>query len=130
MPPKSRNSIEQEGRVLLAISAIKKDEVHNIREAARVYNVPRTTLQRRLNGHTFRPEQRANSHKLTPNEEESLVRWILSLDQRGAAPRPAHIQEMADILLSKRGDPTITTVGDKWVYNFVKRHDQLKSRFS
>ena len=130
MPPKSRNSIEQEGRVLLAISAIKKDEVRNIREAARVYNVPRTTLQRRLNGHTFRPEQRANSHKLTPNEEESLVRWILSLDQRGAAPRPAHIQEMADILLSKRGDPTITTVGDKWVYNFVKRHDQLKSRFS
>ena len=37
---------------------------------------------------------------------------------------------MADILLSKRGHTTTTTVGDKWVYNFVKCHDMLKSRFS
>ena len=130
MPPKSRNSFEQEGRILLAISAIKNDEICNIREAARLYNVPRTTLQRRLNGHGFRAEQRANSHKLTQNEEESIVQWTLSLDRRGAAPRPAHVREMADILLSKRGYTTTITVGDKWVYNFIKRHDQLKSRFS
>ena len=67
---------------------------------------------------------------MTQNEEESLVQWIISLDRRGSAPRPAHIQEMADILLSKRGHTTTTTVGDKWVYNFIKRHDMLKSRFS
>ena len=44
MPPKSRNSFEQEGRILLAISAIKNDEICNICEAACLYNVPYTTL--------------------------------------------------------------------------------------
>ena len=124
MPPKARqiprNSTEQEGRVLLAIKSIQKKEISNIREAARIYNVPRTTLQRRLNGHGFRAEQRANSHKLTQNEEESIVRWILSLDQRGAAPRPSYVQEIANILLSKRGDTNVKTVGVNWTTNFIK----------
>lgn len=69
MPPKSRqtsgNLVEQEGRILLAISALKNDQIRNISEAARVYNVPHTTLRRRLDGHTFRPEARANGHKMT-----------------------------------------------------------------
>jgi hypothetical protein len=90
MPPKahinSKNSVKQEGRVLLAVSALKKKEILNIREAARVYNVPYTTLQRRLKGHTFQAESCANSHKMTQNEEELLIRWILSMDQCGAAP--------------------------------------------
>ena len=58
MPPKKRqisnNSIEKEGRVLLAISAIEKQEIKSIREAARVFNVTHTTLRRRLNGITSR----------------------------------------------------------------------------
>ncbi|THC87090.1 hypothetical protein EYZ11_013463 [Aspergillus tanneri] len=66
---------------------------------------------------------------MTQNEEESLVQWILSLDRRGAPPRPSHVQEMANILLAKRGTTPIQTVGDKWVYNFVKRRDELKSRY-
>ena len=67
---------------------------------------------------------------MTQNEEESLIQWILSLDQHGAAPHHAYIQEMANILLSKKSRSTTTTVGDKWVYNFVKHHDSLKSWFS
>lgn len=102
MPPKSRakikDQVEQEGRVLLAISSLRKKEITNIREAARLYDVPRTTLQRRLNGSTNRAEKQANGLKLTKEEEESLVQWILSMDQRGAAPQPSHIQDMANIL--------------------------------
>jgi hypothetical protein len=44
MPPKSRqnskNSAEQEGRNLLAISAIESKQITQIAEAARLYNVP------------------------------------------------------------------------------------------
>lgn len=53
---------------------------------------------------------RANSYKLTQNEEDSLVRWVLLLDQRGAPPRSVYIQEIANILLAKRGDPIPSTV--------------------
>jgi len=126
----SRNSLEQEGRVLLAIEAIHKKEIKAVREAARRFDVPETTLRRRLTGRTIRSETRANSHKLIQLEKESLVQWILSIDQHGAAPRPSHVREMANILLAKRGSLPIQTVGEKWVYNFIQRQSQLRARFS
>ena len=82
MPPirtqSSQNRTEQEGRILLAIQAIQKQEITSIREAARHFKVPRSTLRDRLNGYTNRSESRANNHKLTEIEEESLQKWILS----------------------------------------------------
>ena len=134
MPPirsqRSQKSIEQEGRILLAIQAIKKQEIRAIREAARHFNVPESTLRARLRGTTIRSETRANSHKLTEIEEQSLVQWIFSLDDRGAAPRPSTVREMADLLLAARGDTPVQTVGENWVSKFVKRHSELSTRFS
>ena len=95
MPPfrsqSSRNSIEQEGRISLAIQAIKNQEIISIHEAAHQFNIPCTTLHRHLTGSINRTETRANNHKLTQTEEESLVRWILSMDSCGAAPRPSTV---------------------------------------
>jgi AraC-like DNA-binding protein len=134
MPPdrsqKCRKSIEQEGRILLAIQAIQNKEIASLREAARRFNVPEPTLRRRLRGTTNRAESRASGHKLTQIEEESLKKWILSMDLRGAAPRPATVREMASLLLAKRGSTPVQMVGEKWVYNFTHRHLELKSRFS
>ena len=67
-----RKLTEQEGRILLAIQAIKKQEKLLIREAARIYNIPYTTLYARLRGRQNRVELRANSFKLTEIEENSL----------------------------------------------------------
>jgi hypothetical protein len=115
MPPirtqSSQNSIEQEGRILLAIQAIKNQEISNIARAAYTFNVPRSTLRRRLQGVQNRVESRANNHKLTEIEEESLQKWILSMDSRGAAPRPSTIREMADLLLAARGSTPPPSVG-------------------
>jgi len=95
MPPKrtqlKRDSIEQEGRVLLAIETFQKQENTSIREAARRFNIADRTLRPRLAGRPQRQNTRANSHKLTQNEEESLPQWILFMDRRGAAPRPEHV---------------------------------------
>jgi hypothetical protein len=133
MPPirtqSSQNRTEQEGRILLAIQAIKNQEIRAIREAARIFEVPETSLRRRLNGSTNRAETRANGHKLTQIEEESLQKWILSMDSRGAPPRPSSVREMANLLLAARGSTTVLSVGENWVTNFVKRHPILSSRF-
>lgn len=76
MPPdrvrSSRKSIEQEGCLSLAIQAIKDKEISSIREAARRFNMPESTLRTRLRGTTNCAETRANSYKLTQTEEESL----------------------------------------------------------
>ncbi|OQD78841.1 hypothetical protein PENSOL_c365G06833, partial [Penicillium solitum] len=120
----------QEGRILLAIQAFKKQEFTSVREAARCFTVPEATLRRRLRGVESRTISRANSHKLTDVEEESLQKWILSMDLRGAAPRPSTVREMANLLLEQRGTTPVISVGEKWVYNFVTRHPLISSRFS
>lgn len=134
MPPnrvRSRqDSIQQEGRLLLAIQALKRKEISTIRQAADQFQVPRNTLTRWLRGTTNRAESRANGHKLTQIEEELLQQRILLLDIRGAAPTQAHVREMANILLAKRGSTPIQTVSEKWVYNFTQRHPELRSHLS
>nr|XP_001392020.2 transposase [Aspergillus niger CBS 513.88] len=134
MPPKasipSKSQVEQEGRILLAIEAIQKGQITSIREAARVYDVARTTLQARLSGRVFAKNMTNARQKLSNNEEESLVKWILSLDKRGASPRPLDIRDMANLIISKRGYSTVEQVGINWAYSFVKRHESLRTRFA
>jgi hypothetical protein len=134
MPPirtqNTQKSIEQEGRILLAIKAIKNQEITSIREAARRFEVPHSTLYDRLRGYQFRRESRANGHKLTEIEEKSLLEWILSMDLRGNPPGPSLARDMANLLLASRGTTPSPTVGQNWVSNFIKRHSNtVGSRF-
>ena len=76
MPPirsqSSQKRIEQEGRILLAIQAYKNEKNLSIRQLARDFDVSATTLTRRMSGVKSREETRANNHKLTSLEEETL----------------------------------------------------------
>ena len=83
----------------------------SIRAAAKIYDVPFSTLQARHTGRSSRVDTRLSGHKLTQLEEDSLTEWIISMDTRGAAPRPATVREMANILLIARGSNPLLTVG-------------------
>ena len=104
MPPtqseKSRKLVEQEGKILLAISDLKNKKISTIRQAIRVYKIPYITLYNQYHGISIKAEKRANGLKLSKFEEESLKKWILDLDKLGLPPRPTLIQVMANILLS------------------------------
>jgi hypothetical protein len=95
MPRKQRQSrqklVEQEGRIQLAIQALKKCEIPSLRQAAAVFNVPKSTLRGRVKGSSFQAELRNHNHQLTEVQEEALVEWIISRDTRGVAPRPCHV---------------------------------------
>jgi len=130
-PPISSQSIEQEGRIALAIDAIQKGHFSSSRAAANAYGVRRTTLQNRIKGKPARRDQRSPNCKLTATEELTLVQWILSMDQRGLAPRPESVRQMADLLLEKRSNSNPNSqVGRNWVYNFVQRHKALQTRYN
>ena len=75
---------------------------------------------------TSRRDSIPNSRKLTPYEESALVQYILDLDSRGFPPRPQSVQEMADLLLSERGE---SPVGKNWTTNFIKRRTEIKAKF-
>ena len=107
MPPirteSSQKMANQEGRILLALSGIKDNRIKSLRAAAKLYDIPYRTLAARASGRAARVDKRLNGHKLTELEEDSLVRWIFSMDLRGTAPRPSTVRGIANILLAARG---------------------------
>lgn len=64
---------------------------------------------------------------MTQRDEEALEKWVLSMDSRGAAPRPNMVAEMANLLLAARG---IAPVGVNWVSTYIQRTPSLRSRLS
>ncbi|EED11542.1 conserved hypothetical protein [Talaromyces stipitatus ATCC 10500] len=128
MPPirnkNKKDLAKQEGLILLAISDLQNERILRVAQAARIYKIPRTTLQERLSGTQQRSQIRANNHKLTQFEEESLVKWMLDLDKRGLPPRHSLIREMANYLLSQHGNQQIESkFSRKYNYEGAKCED-------
>ena len=89
----------------LALFDFKSQRVRSQRRAAAIYNVPRTTLQRRDAGTRFRRDCEANSKRLSKLEEEAIVKRILEESTQGFAPTKADVRAIADKLLHERGNP-------------------------
>ena len=123
--------MQQEGRIALVVNALKQGHFTSIRGAAKSYNVPFTTLRHRVRGQLAQRDIRPPNYKLTSIEKSTLVEWILSIDQRGLSPRPDTIQQMANLLIQKQLDISQgITVGNRWVLNFVQRHQALQTQYN
>ncbi|KAJ5798979.1 uncharacterized protein N7503_006484 [Penicillium pulvis] len=111
-----------------ATKVIQDQSKLSIRQAAAIYNVPRSTLRHQINGVRNRQETRPTRLKLT-QEEDSLCQWILSLDKRGASPRPSAIVDMVNLLLAAREDMPPLTVGVNWATRYIQRRSELHTRY-
>ena len=53
------------------------------------------------------------------------------MDQRGMPPRVATVRQMAGLLAAQYARPAVLQpIGEKWVYNFIKRHNDLQSKYN
>ena len=110
------------------MQALRTKRISSVARAANTYEIPRSTLSHRLHGRVAREDTRANSHKLTPTEEQVLVEWILDLDERGYPLRIRDLRSAAKLLVNQR-DPA-ATIGRDWPTNFTNRRPEIKSKFN
>ena len=68
-------------------------------------------LRDRVKGRLSQTTIYANGHKLTRLEEDTLTTWILTMNDRGVAPRPSMLRIIANLLLTSRGTDR---VGKNW----------------
>jgi hypothetical protein len=120
LPRVQRSS--NEGRTLLAISAIESKQFRSISAAAKAFKVSKSTLTRRFHGGTSRENFIPHNRNLAQAEEDVLVREILKLDSQGLSPTISLVKEMADSICKARG---AAPVGVKWTGNFIKRTPAL-----
>jgi len=115
-----------ERQILLALQALQNNPKLSLRGAARLYQVNYWALRRRHNGIQSRRDWIPKSRRLSNLEEQIIVQFILDLDSRGFPPRLRAVEEMANRLLADRD---ASPVGKRWAHNFVRRHEEVKTRF-
>lgn len=76
-----------------------------------------------------RVDKRPSGHKLTQLEEDEPAQWVISMDTCGAAPRPATVGKIANILLAARSSQPPPSVGKNWPSKFVERRNELRTCF-
>jgi Tc5 transposase DNA-binding domain/helix-turn-helix, Psq domain len=121
--------LQKEAQLLLAKQAFQKNQVSSVSKAANLYDIPRTSLQERLNGRLPLSASNSQKRKLSPSEEHALIQWILDLDRRGFPPQIINVRRMADLLLSARGqNPPPKPVGKNWVSRFINNQPELQTK--
>jgi hypothetical protein len=129
MPPRSApipEAARREGRLVLATQALQNNQNLHAYRVARLYDVPRSTIQGRLSGSLPKATINARKRKLSPTEDQALVQWILDLAQRGFPPHIINVRRMADNLLAARGQtPPPQPVGKNWVSRWINTQADL-----
>ncbi|KAF4332164.1 hypothetical protein FBEOM_14043, partial [Fusarium beomiforme] len=92
----------EEARIILALQAYQEDPKLSLRRAAFLYDVHFRTLHYRSQGRQARADCIPNGRKLSDQEEQVIVEYILNLDSRGFPSRYRDIEEMANRLLAER----------------------------
>ena len=102
----------------------------SVAAAATEFNIPRSTLLRRLAGHLNRAEIRANSHKLSEIEEQSLLKWgNLWIREVHPPPTPrgaVSCVRYGQFAAYRTGFNPPPTIGSKSIYDFIQRSPEIK----
>jgi hypothetical protein len=111
---------QRESMLQLALTDLESGKYTSIRQAAKAYNVPRSTLADRQHGKPLRSAAHEQQQRLTPAQEEFLTEWILEQDLQGFAPSHTRVREMAARILHMNGD--IEPLGKAWVSKYIQRN--------
>ena len=102
-----------------AISDFNAGVYSSQRAAAKAYGIPQSTLSTRVNGVQNRRVSHQHRQRLTPQQGDFLVDWILEEDARSCPPSHARAREMANRILRMNGDDQ--PVGKLWLSHFIRQ---------
>lgn len=106
--------------------------VPNMRLLARAWNVPKSTLQRRVKGNGQSEHTIGRKTIISIEDEVELKEMIIVLGKRGFPLRMGDIKQLAYQFATKKGIRGFSTVqekaGYKWLWDFLRRNRNLRIR--
>lgn len=115
-----------EATIAAAIKELIGPSKPSIRAVAKKYDLSHQTLARRLKGGISTQIAHHSQQLLTIEQEDLLVRWILTLEADGHAPTHNTIREMVAQIAKESGHTNC--IGKKWVIRFLQRHPEIHSK--
>ncbi|KAL8311252.1 hypothetical protein RB597_002045 [Gaeumannomyces tritici] len=101
-----------------AIQAVESGA--SVRGSARDWNVPRSTLRRRLRGGRTQRQAKELDQKLSKEQESFVANWICMEEVAGRAPTRGMVREFAQIMLPTK--PEAGQLGKHWIDGFLSRN--------
>lgn len=106
-----------------ALEYLEKNPGISTRKVAQMFNVSKTTLQRRVKTPLKSTLQKKRNTLLTDIEEKALCAYIDRLDRINLAVRVEFVCDAANSMLRERlKDTTTALVKPHWVTRFLRRH--------
>ena len=106
-----------------------QDRNLSVREAAKKYSIPKSTIHDHIGG---RPVSRPGpAPVLTKEEENELVDWIVKMAEVGYEQCKQQVCQMVKKMLDQKGRSSPFTdnlPGKDWWYAFLKQHPQISVR--
>jgi hypothetical protein len=114
-------------RERLAVEEREQPNPPSFRKLAQFYNIPRITLQDRVNGVHPKKGRPPPYSKLSELQENCLVEYCARLDAIGTSIRRSQLAMTANSILAKAhtGNGPPPTVGASWPTRFLQRHPEL-----
>jgi hypothetical protein len=118
-----------------ALAAYRNGEYTSIRKCAYAFNIPVTTLSKRLSTRTSRSQSHESQKILSTAEEKTLLKVITRLSKSGCPITLSLTRDLAEeIRLSCfRLSSTPTSyppISKRWIDKFRKRYSELKTVYS
>jgi DDE superfamily endonuclease/Tc5 transposase DNA-binding domain/helix-turn-helix, Psq domain len=95
------------------------------RKAAQRWGIPRSTLQKRLNGSQSRSDAFESLQRLSKEQEYHLVQWILVQTNLGLPPTHQTVKEFATRIIKAGGDDQ--PLGKHWIEGFLRRNPEVRT---
>ena len=115
--------------VLAYQTALKSNEIMSIRQVSQQFQVPRSTLQDRINGHRSVLEVNAEKSWLADEESMVLVDFLIKAAGQGFPDTKRHLRSRVnEVIREKLGDPSFS-VGEKWVDRWLEKWGSHLSKY-
>ena len=93
--------------------------------AAKIWSVPRSTLQDRVCGTKSHQTAETRFQRLSPIQEHLLVEWIRTQGALGLPPTHNAIRYFVTRILVEEGD--VRPLGKHWMEGFFKRNPSVRT---
>jgi len=98
-----------------------------VRQAARDFGVPRTTLRNKLEGK--HPIEKKSKLSLSTEEEKTFSQWAINMARAGfGRTKKDFLRSIQEYLNQLDEEPRFKNnnmPGDTWYYDYLKRHPEL-----
>ncbi|RKL03358.1 hypothetical protein BFJ70_g17276 [Fusarium oxysporum] len=99
-----------------------------LQPTAKKYAISRGSLRNRQKGGTNARDAQIERQKLSEDQEEFLVEWILNEEAAARAPTKKNVRLFGNLIL--KYDNQDQQLGNHWVNRFLTRHPDIKMKLS